>query len=198
MAVALLLALFGVQVAALYVVSGFVIAVAAGILIGRMGLEGEIEESVLEMTVKKKAAKEKGLQERLRFAAWESGRITKKVFPYLLLGIGIGALIHGYVPADFLASAASKDNPLAVPVAVLVGIPLYSNAAGTLPIISALIAKGMPVGTALALMMSIVGLSLPEMMILRRVIKPKLIAVFAAVLFIAFVATGYLFNFLLG
>jgi len=197
-AVALLLALFGVHVAAMYVVSGFVIAVVAGIAIGRMGLENEVEMSVLELKAKTASGKEKTIGERLRFAAWESKRITLKVFPYLVLGIGIGALIHGYVPADFLADIAGKDNPFAVPVAVLIGIPLYSNAAGTLPIISSLIGKGMPVGTALALMMSIIGLSLPEMMILRRVLKPRLIAVFAVTLFIAFVITGYLFNLILG
>jgi uncharacterized membrane protein YraQ (UPF0718 family) len=135
---------------------------------------------------------------RVEFAIGESKSITLRVFPYLLLGIGIGALIHGYAPADFLASVAGKDNLLAVPIAVLIGIPLYSNAAGMVPIMGVLVSKGMAMGTALAFMMGVIGLSLPEMIILRRVIKPKLIAVFALVLFIAFTITGYLFNAVLG
>lgn len=120
------------------------------------------------------------------------------MLPYLVLGIGIGSLIHGYAPADFLSGVAGKDNALAVPVAVLVGIPLYSNAAGMVPVIGALAEKGMAIGTALAFMMSVIGLSLPEMVILRRVLKPKLLAAFALVLFIAFVVTGYVFNAVLG
>ncbi len=121
-----------------------------------------------------------------------------RVGPYVLVGVGVGAFIHGFVPADFLAGIAGKENPLAVPVAVLVGIPLYSNAAGTIPIVQALMAKGMAMGTALALMMSITALSLPEMVILRRVLKPKLIAVFAGILAVSFVLVGLLFNAIIG
>jgi uncharacterized membrane protein YraQ (UPF0718 family) len=120
------------------------------------------------------------------------------VLPYVLFGIAIGGLIHGYAPADFLASVAGKDNPFAVPLAVLVGIPLYSNAAGMVPIVGVLISKGMAMGTALAFMMSVIGLSLPEMIILRKVLKPKLLAIFILMLFVSFVATGYIFNAVLG
>ncbi len=120
------------------------------------------------------------------------------VLPYLLLGIAIGGLIHGYAPSDFLTSIAGKGNPLAVPIAVIVGIPLYSNAAGMVPIVGVLISKGMATGTALAFMMSVIGLSLPEMVILRKVLKPKLLAVFVLILFVSFVITGYLFNAILG
>ncbi len=134
------------------------------------------------------------MRERLEFGKDEALRITKKVSPYVLVGIGLGALIHGYVPVDFLADMAGPDNPLAVPIAVLIGIPFYSNAAGTIPIISALMGKGMALGTALALMMSITALSFPEMMILRSVLKDRLLAVFAGILVISFVLVGLLFN----
>jgi hypothetical protein len=139
-----------------------------------------------------------GWKERLMFAKGESRDITLKVLPYIIIGIAIGAVIHGYAPADFLVTIAGPDNPLAVPVAVLIGIPLYSNAAGMIPIMEVLTAKGMAMGTALAFMMSVIGLSLPEMIILRKVIKIKLLLVFAGILFISFSLTGYLFNAILG
>jgi uncharacterized membrane protein YraQ (UPF0718 family) len=137
-------------------------------------------------------------KDRLIFAKNESRDLTLKVLPYILLGIGIGAVIHGYAPADFLVNIAGKNNPLAVPIAVLIGIPLYSNAAGMIPIMEVLTSKGMAMGTALAFMMAVIGLSLPEMIILRKVIKIKLIAIFAAILFVSFTLTGYLFNVVLG
>lgn len=197
-AIALLLALFGLDIALIYIASGFVIAVCAGIIIGRMGLEAEIEDAVFRIKAKKAKEAKMDTRERLDFALAECKRITLGVLPYIILGVALGAMIHGYLPENFLMDIAGKDNPFAVPVAVLIGIPLYSNAAGVLPVIQALIGKGMPMGTALALMMSVVGLSLPEMIILRKVLKPKLIAIFAAVLFISFVLSGYLFNLLLG
>ena len=196
-AVALLWGMFGWHIALLYIVTGLVIATVAGIVIGRLKLEGEVEKLHLKKG-KQAMNKKMDWDARVKFALAESKSITLRVFPYLLLGIGIGALIHGYAPADFLSSVAGKDNILAVPIAVLIGIPLYSNAAGMVPIVGVLASKGMAMGTALAFMMSVIGLSLPEMIILRRVIKPKLIFVFAFVLFIAFVITGYLFNAILG
>ncbi|MFA6908160.1 MAG: permease [Candidatus Micrarchaeia archaeon] len=196
-AVALLWGMFGWHIALLYIVSGLVIATAAGMVIGRLGLEGEVEK-MRATKGKAQMNRRMGWNARVEFALAESKSITLRVLPYLVLGIGIGALIHGYAPADFLASVAGKDNLLAVPIAVLVGIPLYSNAAGMVPVLGVLVSKGMAMGTALAFMMGVIGLSLPEMVILRRVIKPKLIAVFALVLFIAFTLTGYLFNAVLG
>lgn len=121
-----------------------------------------------------------------------------RVWLYVLIGIGIGAGLHGYVPADFFARHAGPDNPFAVPFAVLAGIPLYSNAAGMIPIVEALLAKGLPVGTVLALMMSITAISAPELMILRKVLKVPMLAFFAAFLAVAFIGVGYLFNFILG
>jgi len=196
-AVALLWGMFGWHIALLYIVTGLVIATVAGIVIGRLKLEAEVER-LRVMKGKQAMSRKMDWNARVRFALSESKSITLRVFPYLLLGIGIGALIHGYAPADFLSNVAGKDNLFAVPIAVLIGIPLYSNAAGMVPIVGVLASKGMAMGTALAFMMSVIGLSLPEMVILRRVIKPKLIAVFALVLFIAFVITGYLFNAILG
>jgi hypothetical protein len=123
--------------------------------------------------------------------------LVKKVYLYVLLGVGVGAFIHGYVPSDILVKIAGKVNFFAVPIAVLIGAPLYSNAAGTIPIIQSLIEKGLPLGTALAFMMSITALSLPEMIILRKVLKPKLLGIYIAVLTIGIVFTGYLFNLVL-
>ena len=197
-AAAMLLAMFGWQVAAIYIISGLVIAIVAGIIIGRLHLENEVEDFVYKIKLHDLAEKAMTWKHRLVFAMNESRGITLKVLPYILLGIGIGAVIHGYAPADFLVNIAGEDNPLAVPIAVLIGIPLYSNAAGMIPILEVLTSKGMAMGTALAFMMAVIGLSLPEMIILRKVISIKLIVIFAAILFVSFTMTGYLFNAILG
>jgi uncharacterized membrane protein YraQ (UPF0718 family) len=197
-AIAMLFALFGWQIALLYIVSGLIIAIVAGIIIGRLHLENQVEEFVYKCKMYDQPDKVMTWRDRTDFAITESKSITLKVLPYILIGIAIGAIIHGYAPADFLVNIAGPDNPLAVPIAVLIGIPLYSNAAGMLPIMEVLTSKGMALGTALAFMMAVVGLSLPEMIILRRVIKIKLIAVFAGILFIAITLTGLLFNAVLG
>lgn len=197
-AAAMLLAMFGWQIALIYIVSGLVIAVVAGIVIGRLRLENEVEEFVYKCKIPDAAEKAMTWNDRIGFGVSESKAITLKVLPYILAGIAIGAVIHGYAPADFLATIAGPDNPLAVPIAVLMGIPLYSNAAGMIPIMEVLTVKGMAMGTALAFMMAVIGLSLPEMVILRKVIRIKLLAIFAGILFVSFTLTGYLFNFILG
>ena len=197
-AAAMLLAMFGWQIALIYIVSGLIIAIVAGIIIGRLHLEGEVEEFVYKCKMYDREEKAMTWKDRLTFAKNESRDITLKVLPYILIGIAIGAVIHGYAPADFLVNIAGPDNPLAVPIAVLIGIPLYSNAAGMIPIMEVLTSKGMAMGTALAFMMAVIGLSLPEMIILRKVIKIKLLVIFAGILFVAFTLTGYLFNAILG
>jgi uncharacterized protein len=197
-AAAMLLAMFGWQIALIYIVSGLIIAIVAGIIIGRLHLENEVEEFVYKCKMHDNPDKPMTWHDRLVFARSETREITLKVLPYILLGIGIGAVIHGYAPADFLVNIAGPNNPLAVPIAVLIGIPLYSNAAGMIPIMEVLTAKGMAMGTALAFMMAVIGLSLPEMVILRKVIKVKLLAIFAMILFVSFTLTGYLFNWILG
>jgi uncharacterized membrane protein YraQ (UPF0718 family) len=197
-AAAMLLAMFGWQIALIYIVSGLIIAIVAGIFIGRLHLESEVEDFVYRIKIYDLADKTMTWRQRIDFGISESKSITLKVLPYILLGIAIGAVIHGYAPADFLVNIAGKDNPVAVPVAVLIGIPLYSNAAGMIPVMEVLTTKGMAMGTALAFMMAVIGLSLPEMIILRKVIKIKLLAIFAGILFVSFTLTGYLFNVILG
>lgn len=193
-AIALLFALFGWQITLLYIVFGLAIAVFAGIVIGRLKLEGEVEEFVYSHGISKVKEKKYTWRQRLKFASEETKNIALKVAPYLVIGIAIGAGIHGFVPVGFLSEIAGGSNPLAVPIAVMIGIPLYSNAAGVLPIVSALMEKGVSLGTALAFMMSVTALSLPEIIILRKVLKPKLIAIFIVIMFISIVAVGYLFN----
>jgi uncharacterized protein len=197
-AAAMLFAMFGWQIALIYIVSGLVIAIVAGIIIGRLHLESEVEEFVWKCRMHDDAEKPMTGKDRFDFGVSESKAITLRVLPYIIIGIAIGAVIHGYAPADFLVNIAGPGNPLAVPIAVLIGVPLYSNAAGMIPIMEVLTAKGMAMGTALAFMMSVIGLSLPEMIILRKVIRIKLLAVFAGILFVSFTLTGYLFNAILG
>jgi uncharacterized membrane protein YraQ (UPF0718 family) len=194
-AVILLYGMFGWQIAALYIASGLIIAVIAGFIIGKLRLEHYVEDFVWQLQ-----AGNAGIEEHLtwtdRFSrAWDSVKqIVGKVWPYVIVGIAVGAGIHGYVPEEALASIMGKQAWWSVPAAVLLGIPLYSNAAGVIPIVGALIEKGASLGTVLAFMMSVVGLSLPEVIILRRVLKPQLIAVFVGVIALAIILTGYLFN----
>ncbi len=194
-AVVLLYGLFGWRVAALYIGSGLLIAIVAGFIIGRLHLERYVEDFVWQIQVQAG-----GFQEHLTWAdrverAWDSVKdIVGKVWLFVVAGIAVGAGIHGYVPQSALASIMGKQAWWSVPAAVVLGVPLYSNAAGVLPIVSALIEKGASLGTVLAFMMSVVGLSLPEMIILRRVLKPQLIAAFIGVIAVAIVVTGYLFN----
>ncbi|HII84673.1 MAG TPA: permease [Methanobacterium subterraneum] len=202
-AIILLWGMVGWQITALYIISGLIIAIVAGIAIGRLKLEGEVESYVYDMIEKIKAAEQSGIaleeeNQTLRERAISSKDYTKdllkKVGPYVIIGIGIGAIIHGYVPSDFLLTYAGPGNPLAVPIAVLIGVPLYSNAAGIIPLVAVFIDKGIPIGTALAFMMAVTALSVPEMIILRKVLKPKLLAIFIGILAVSITAIGYLFN----
>jgi uncharacterized membrane protein YraQ (UPF0718 family) len=197
-ALVLLLGLFGWRTAGLYILSGLVIAIIAGFLIGRMRLEKHVEDFVWKIQVQGGLEQEK-LTWPVRFErAWGSVRdILRKVWVYVLVAIAIGAVIHGYVPASALAGIMGRQAWWSVLLAVLIGIPLYSNAAGMIPIVSALIEKGASLGTALAFMMSVVGLSLPEAIILRRVLKPRLLVIFFGTVALAIVITGYLFNWIL-
>jgi hypothetical protein len=197
-ALVLLLGLFGWKIAALYVLSGLVIAILSGMLIGQLKPEALVEPFVLQTTINTNAVLPKpSWPGRLTSAKTYTLDILKKIWPYILIGIGIGAFIHGYVPADFLARYAGSEKWYAVPLAVLVGIPLYSNAAGVIPLVSVLAEKGVSMGTALAFIMSVTALSLPEFMILKKVMKVKLILIFAGIVALGIIITGYLFNFLL-
>jgi len=196
-AAVLLLGLFGWKIALLYVASGWIISVFAGFVLGKMKLEKYVEDYVYKIKMNKDLnGYKKSYKERAREAFSETKSIIKKVFPYVLIGVGLGAFIHGYAPENLLASIAGKDNWFAVPIAVLIGVPLYSNAAGVIPIVSSLIEKGLPLGTALAFMMAVVALSLPEMIILRKVLKIRLLMIYIAIVALGIMFTGYLFNLL--
>lgn len=199
-ALAMLFGLFGWQVAGLYLATGLVIAIAGGIAIGRMRPERYVEDFVWQVQVGKQGTGvvyKPSWNDRIRDAGRSTKEIVGKVWPFVVLGIAIGAAIHGYVPQDFLAGIMGRDTWWAVPAAVLLGIPLYSNAAGIIPIVYALMEKGAALGTVLAFMMSVVALSLPEILILNRVIKRRLIVIFVVIVALAIILTGYLFNFVI-
>jgi uncharacterized protein len=193
-ALVMLWGLLGWKIAAVYILSGVIIAIIAGYLIGKFKLEHLVEEYVYQMKVGDTEIVEQSFVDRLQYARDYTKEILRKVWLYVIIAIGIGGFIHGYAPEDFLVQYAGKDNIWAVPMAVLIGVPLYSNAAGVIPIVTALIQKGMSLGTALAFMMAVTALSFPEMIILRNVLKPKLIAIFVAILAVSIIFTGYLFN----
>ena len=196
-AIVLLWGLLGWKIALLYIVSGVAIAIIAGYAIGKCKLEHLVEEYVYQIKVGEVEIVKQSFTERVRYAIDYTQEILKKVWLYVVVAIAIGGFIHGYAPEDFLVKYAGKDNIWAVPMAVLIGVPLYSNAAGVIPIVTALIQKGMSLGTALAFMMAVTALSFPEMIILRNVLKPKLIAIFIAIMAVAIIFTGYLFNFII-
>ncbi|NMG16876.1 permease [Aromatoleum bremense] len=199
-ALALLFGLFGWKVAALYLGLGLLVAIVAGLVIGKLKMERHLEDWVRAIHAGEAAAH---TGERLSWVQrFEAGRdhvreIVAKVWPYVLAGIALGAGIHGYVPEDFMASIMGRDAWWAVPAAVVLGVPMYTNAAGIIPIVEALIGKGAALGTVLAFMMAVIALSAPEMIILRKVLKPRLIATFAGVVASGILLVGYVFNLVL-
>lgn len=194
-AVVLLWGLFGWKIAAIYTGTGLLVAVCAGVVIGRFKLEKWVEEYVYKIkTGQGQEIFSQPFRERLQFARANTADILKRVWLFVVVAIGIGGFIHGYVPEDFLVRYAGNGNPFAVPMAVALGVPLYSNAAGVIPIVYALMEKGMSMGTVLAFMMAVTALSLPEMIILRKVLKVRLLAVFVGIMAVTITAVGYLFN----
>jgi uncharacterized membrane protein YraQ (UPF0718 family) len=195
-ALVLLFGLFGWRVAALYAVTGVAIAIVAGWVIGRLRLEGHVEDWVYEIRATQDGDDAPAADWSGRVAAGRDAvkDIVGKVWPYVLAGIAVGAGIHGYVPEQFMASFMGKEAWWAVPLAVLLGVPMYSNAAGIIPVVQALLEKGAALGTVLAFMMAVIGLSLPEVVILRKVLKPRLIAAFVGVVSLGILCVGYLFN----
>ena len=197
-AIVMLFGMFGWKVAALYIGSGLVIAILAGVAIGRLRMERFVEDFVWKIQAGGNAVVEKMTWQNRLERAWGSVKeIVGKVWLYVVVAIAIGGAIHGYVPETALVGLMGQQAWWSVPTAVLIGIPLYSNAAGMIPIVAALIEKGASLGTALAFMMSVVGLSLPEAIILRRVLKPPLLITFFAIIAAAIVLIGYLFNYVL-
>lgn len=197
-ALVLLFGIFGWKIALLYIVSGLAISILSGIAIGYLKVENLVEEFVFKSNQKGKLLLPSlTWNQRIDYAKNYTVGIIKKVWVYIVIGIGIGAWIHGYVPTDFLAQYASADKWYAVPLAVLVGIPLYSNAAGVIPLIGVLTEKGVAIGTSLAFMMAVTALSLPEFLILKKVMKVRLIITFASIVGLGIIFTGYLFNLVL-
>lgn len=199
-ALALLFGMFGWKVAALYLGLGLAVAILAGVIIGRLGMEKHLEDWVQNI-LKAGAMADDGATvdwaARLQAGRDHVKNIVSKVWPYILAGIAVGAGIHGYVPEDFMASFMGRDAWWAVPAAVLLGVPMYTNAAGIIPIVEALIGKGAALGTVLAFMMSVIALSVPEMIILRQALKPRLIATFVGVVALGILLVGYVFNLVL-
>jgi len=197
-ALVLLLGMFGLKVAILYIASGFIIAMVSGLYIGTIH-----PDRLLEKMTKEAQSGTMFMQvdfkwkDRIAYAEGYTLGIVKEVWPYIVIGIGVGAWIHGYVPTDFLARYAGAGKWYAVPVAVLIGIPLYGSCAGAIPLMGALVEKGVSLGTGLAFMMALTGLSMPEFMILKKVMKLRLIVIFASVVGLGIIFTGYLFNFVL-
>lgn len=197
-AVVLLFGMFGWQTALIYVITGLFISITAGFVIGKLKLEKWVEDWVYKMQVGKNTleTEEQKFSGKIKEGYRAVKDIVGKVWIYIMIGVGVGAAAHGFVPQDFMVSLMGKSAWYAVPLSVLFGIPLYSNAAGIIPIVSVLIEKGASLGTALAFMMSVIGLSLPEMIILRKVLKLPLIFTFIAIVGIGIMIVGYLFNFI--
>lgn len=195
-ALTLLLGLFGWKIAVLYLGLGLTVAIAAGWLIGRLRMESHLEDWVRDLPKASAefAAEALTLGDRIELGLQGVREIVGKVWPYIIVGIAVGAGIHGYVPQEAMASLMGRDAWWAVPLAVVIGVPLYTNAAGVIPIVQALLAKGAALGTVLAFMMSVIALSLPEMIILRKVLKLRLIAAFASIVAVGILLVGYVFN----
>lgn len=190
----MLLGMFGWKVALLYVTSGVMIAIVSGYVIGKLKLEHLVEDYVYQIKSSDVELREPTFSER----CWEARNFTvdfvKRTALYIAAAMAVGGFIHGYVPSDFLTTYAGRNNPLAVPLVVLIGVPMYNSVAGMVPVVYALMEKGLPLGTSLAFLMSVAALSMPEMIILRRVLKVKLIAIYVSILTVAIILTGYLFN----
>lgn len=197
-ALVLLWGLFGIKIAGTYIFSGLLVAIIGGLIIGALNLERFVEPFVFETKLASCHTENKTLtfQCRIDDAKESSWDIFKKVYPFIIIGVGIGAFIHGFAPTGLLVKYAGAQNPFAVPLAVLIGVPLYANIAGILPITEVLVKQGLPIGTVLAFTMAVTALSLPEMIILRKVLKPQLLWIFIGILTLAIICTGYLFNFL--
>ncbi len=198
-ALVLLLGMFGLKVAAIYVGTGLAIAILSGFVIGKLRLERYVEDWVhtVKMGENRLEQISYNWSDRVEIGWIAVKEIVGKVWPYVVGGIAVGAFIHGYVPENLMASIMTKGSWWSVPLAVVLGVPMYSNAAGIIPIVQALLEKGVPLGTALAFMMAVIGLSLPETIILRKVLKIQLILVFVGIVALGIIIVGYIFNFVM-
>jgi hypothetical protein len=199
-AIAIFIGIFGWKVTLIYMGSGILMGSLVGWILGKLKLEPYVEDWVQKAISQQSINQENEIAEKILFkdrvrpVIKEALGIIKGVLPYLFIGIGLGAAIHGFIPTGYFEQWITKDNPLAVPVAVILGVPMYANATGIIPILQALVSKGIPLGTALAFSMAVVGLSLPEATLLRKVMKPRLIAWFFGSVTLSIILLGYLFN----
>ncbi|MCX6822543.1 MAG: permease [candidate division SR1 bacterium] len=199
-AIALLAGLFGFKIMALYVITGILLGILGGFIIGKLKMENQVADFIIKArktsdTMNQHIKKKFTLL--LKQISNESFSLIWKIMPYVLLGVAVGGVIHGFVPTGFFESYIAKSNPFAVPLAVIIGVPMYTNSAGVIPVVQSLIAKGVPIGTALAFMMAVIGLSLPEFLILRKVMKPKLLFSYFGIVALFMIIAGYIFNRLL-
>ena len=190
----LLMSIFGAKVAVIYVIMGLVIAVIGGTIIEKMRMERYVEDFIMSAGNVDLASPELTKRDRLLYAKEQMLGTFKKVFPYVLIGVGIGAIIHNWIPGEWVALVLGSNNPFGVVLATLVGVPMYADIFGTIPVAEALLAKGAQLGTVLAFMMAVTTLSLPSLVMLRKAVKPKLLALFIAVCAIGIILVGYLFN----
>ena len=202
-AIGLFVGLFGLKTTIIYVVTGVLLGTISGIILQKLKLEGYLTPWVKEVLANAQRdqdifkAEEQSFRQRLPIIWAEVLKILKGILPYVLVGIAIGGLMHGYIPEGFFEKYMDKDNLFAVPIATILAVPMYSNASGILPVVQVLVAKGIPLGTAIAFMMGVVGLSLPEAMLLKKVMTLKLIAIFFVVVSLCIIISGYLFNIIL-
>ncbi len=197
--IAIFIGIFGLKITLLYVIAGVVIGMVGGAILGKMKLENSIDDSLKKIIANKHISETKAKKTLPLFTLltrfWHEGwDLTRQIFLYVVVGVGIGALIHGYLPVGFFETYLKNGNWWSVPLATILAVPLYSNAVGVIPVMQALVAKGVPFGTALAFMMATVGLSLPEALILKKAMKPKLLFSFFAVVTIGIIVIGYIFN----
>ena len=190
----LLMSIFGAKVAVLYVVLGLVIAVAGGTLIEKLHMENQVEEFIRRASAVDIASPTLTQKERLVYAKEQVEETFRKVFPYILIGVGIGAVIHNWIPERWVVAVVGSSNPFGVILAAIIGIPMYADIFGTIPIAEALLGKGAQLGTVLAFMMGVTTLSLPSMIMLRKAVKPKMLGVFIAICALGIIVVGYLFN----
>ncbi len=193
-ALIMLWGLFGWKIALIYTGTGVLLAIASGIVIGRFKMEKYVQDYVWETKVGNMEIVQTSFREKVEYARDYTVDLLKKIYPYVIIGIGLGGIVHGYIPTELVVKYAGRDNPLAVLVAVLIGIPLYSNAAGMIPVVQALVEKGMAMGTVLAFMMSVTAISFPEAVILKNVLKMPLILTFFGIVTVGIIIVGYLFN----
>jgi hypothetical protein len=198
--VAIFFGMFGLRITLIYVISGIVLSMIAGYILSKMKLESLLTDWVKELLKNKQVADEnldekpQNFYERIPAITKEAAGIVKGVSLYILIGIAVGGLMHGFIPTGFFEAYISKDNPFAVPLAVIIGVPIYSNTAGILPIMQVLVEKGIPLGTVIAFSMAVVGLSVPEGLLLKKIMTTKLLMIFFAVVTVCIIISGYLFN----